>query len=116
LADFSMVAQASVVTIEAGGTGTATLSLGSINGFNASVDLACTGPTGLTCSLNPTSVTVNGNPTATLTVVASAASSAIKAARLSTRQFAWFAAGGSATLAFVFYWAFRRGGGDGAPC
>jgi hypothetical protein len=47
LADFSMVAQAPVVTLAAGATGTATLNLGSINGFNSSVALACTGPTGL---------------------------------------------------------------------
>ena len=35
LADFSMVAQTPVVTVAAGATGTATLNLGSINGFNA---------------------------------------------------------------------------------
>ena len=45
LADFSMVVQTPVVTLAAGATGTATLNLGSVNGFNASVGLACTGPT-----------------------------------------------------------------------
>ena len=100
-----MVAQTPVVTVAAGATGTATLNLGSINGFNASVGLACTGPTGLTCSLNPTSVTVNGNTTATLTIVASTpASSAVKSAGLSSRRIGWFAASGGATLACVFLW------------
>jgi trimeric autotransporter adhesin len=103
LADFSMLAQESVVTIAAGATGTATLNLGSINGFNASVGLVCAGPSGMTCTLNPTSVTVNGNTTATLTIVASAAaSSAVQSAGLSTRGIGWFAASGSATLACIF--------------
>jgi hypothetical protein len=103
LADFSMVAQTPVVSVASGATGTATLNLGSINGFNASVGLACTGPTGLTCSLNPTSVTVNGNITATLTIVASTpASSSVKSAGLSSRRMGWFAASGGATLACVF--------------
>jgi trimeric autotransporter adhesin len=103
LADFSMVPQTPVVTVASGATGTATLNLGSINGFNASVGLACTGPTGLTCSLNPTSVTVNGNTTATLSIVASTpASSVVKSAGLSNRRMGWFAASGGATLACVF--------------
>jgi trimeric autotransporter adhesin len=103
LSDFSMVAQTPVVSVASGATGTATLNLGSINGFNASVGLACTGPTGLTCSLNPTSVTVNGNTTATLSIVASTpASSAVKSAGLSNRRMGWFAASGGATLACVF--------------
>jgi hypothetical protein len=103
LADFSMLSQQSVVTIAAGATGTATVNLGSINGFNDSVGLACAGPSGLTCSFNPTSVTVNGNTTATLTIVAStAASSAVRAAGLSAPRIGWFAASGSATLACMF--------------
>lgn len=105
LADFSMVVQTPVVTLAAGATGTATLNLGSVNGFNASVGLACTGPTGLTCTLNPTSVMVNGNTTATLTIVAATpASSSVKAAGLSTQRFGWFAASGGATLACIFLW------------
>jgi trimeric autotransporter adhesin len=102
LADFSMVVQTPTVTLAGGATGTATLSLGSINGFNAPVGLACTGPTGLTCSLNPSSLTVNGNTTATLTVVASTpASSAVRSAGLSTLRAGWFAASGGAALACI---------------
>jgi microcompartment protein CcmL/EutN len=103
LADFSMVAQTPTVTVASGATGSATLNLGSINGFNAAVGLACTAPTGLTCSLTPASVTVNGNTTATLSIGASTpASSSIKAADLSTRRIGWFAASGGATLVCVF--------------
>jgi Big-like domain-containing protein len=95
LADFSMVTQSPVVTLAAGATGTAMLNLGSINGFNASVGLACTAPSGLTCSLNPASLTVNGNTTATLTINASTSGS-------SAQRISWFAASGGATLACVF--------------
>ena len=95
LADFSMVTQSPVVTVTAGSTGTAMLNLGSINGFNASVGLACTAPSGLACSLNPASLTVNGNTTATLTINASTSNS-------SAQRISWFAASGGATLACVF--------------
>jgi trimeric autotransporter adhesin len=103
LSDFSMVAQTPTVTVASGATGTATLNLGSINGFNAAVGLVCTAPTGLTCSLTPASVTVNGKTTATLTIDASTpASSSLKSADLSTRRIRWFAASGGATLACVW--------------
>jgi trimeric autotransporter adhesin len=95
--DFSMTAQNPTLTIAAGATGTDTLGLGSINGFNASVGLACTAPSGLTCSLSPTSLTVSGNTTATLSVVAATTSSS--AIRAST----WWVASGGATLACVFF-------------
>ena len=98
-ADFTLVAQTPTVTLAAGATGTAMLGLGSINGFNASVGLTCAAPSGMTCSLNPTSVTVNGNTSATLTIVAATTTtSAIKASAI-TR---WMFAGGGATLACVF--------------
>ena len=48
---------------------------------------------------------VNGNTTATLTIVAATpASSSVKAAGLSTQRFGWFAASGGATLACIFLW------------
>jgi trimeric autotransporter adhesin len=87
------------VTVTAGATGTAMLNLGSINGFNASVGLACAAPSGLTCSLNPASVTVNGNTTATLTINASIPASVVRA---SAQRRRWFAASAGATLACVF--------------
>jgi hypothetical protein len=102
LTDFSMLAQNPTVTVAGGATGTATLSLGSINGFNAAVALACTAPTGMSCTLNPTSVTVNGNTTATLTVSASTPASSVKSPSPSARKTEWLAASGAAALAGVF--------------
>jgi hypothetical protein len=102
LTDFSMLAQNPTVTVAGGATGTATLSLGSINGFNAAVALACTAPTGMSCTLNPTSVTVNGNTTATLTINASTPASSVKSPVPSARRMEWLAASGGAALAGVF--------------
>ena len=102
LTDFSMVAQNPTVSVTAGATGTATLALGSINGFNAAVGLACTAPTGMSCTLNPTSVTVNGNATATLTIDASTPASSVRSPGPSARRMEWLAASGGAALAGVF--------------
>ena len=102
LTDFSMLAQNPNVTVAAGSTGTATLNLGSINGFNAAVALTCTAPTGMSCTLNPTSVTVNGNTTATLTINASAPASSVESPGPSARRMEWVAASGGAALAGVF--------------
>jgi trimeric autotransporter adhesin len=102
LTDFSMLAQNPNVTVTAGSTGTATLNLGSINGFNAAVALTCTAPTGMSCILNPTSVTVNGNTTATLTINASTPASSVKFPGPSARRMEWLAASGGAALAGVF--------------
>jgi subtilase family serine protease len=102
LTDFSMLAQNPNVTVAAGSTGTATLNLGSINGYNAAVALTCTAPTGMSCTLNPTSVMVNGNTTATLTINASAPASSVKSPGPSARRMEWLAASGGAALAGVF--------------
>jgi hypothetical protein len=102
LTDFSMVAQNPTVTVAGGATGTATLNLGSINGFNAAVALTCTAPSGMSCTLNPTSVTVNGNTTATLTVNASTPASSVKSPGPTARRMGWLAASGGAALAGVF--------------
>lgn len=102
LSDFSMVVQSPAVTVTSGASGTATLSFGSINGFNAAVALTCTTPGGLTCSLNPASVTVNGSTTATLTINASIPASSSQAPVTSARSMGWLAASGGAAMAGVF--------------
>jgi trimeric autotransporter adhesin len=61
--------------------------------------LACTAPTGMSCTLNPTSVTVSGNTTATLTINASTPASSVKSA---AHRMEWLAASGGAALAGVF--------------
>ena len=99
LTDFSMVAQTPVVTVAAGATGTATLNLGSINGFNASVGLACTGPTRI--DLQPESHLGHGqwkHHGHAYHRCIHACQRRGQGCRSCSRRIGWFAASGSATL------------------
>jgi hypothetical protein len=72
--DFSVSASPSSVTVAQGGSGTSTITLGSLNGFSSAVSLSATGvPSGVTASFSPGSVTppANGSGASTLTLTAS---------------------------------------------
>ncbi len=70
--DFTIAGTAA--TAKAGSTGTSTITIGAIDGFNSSVSLAASNvPSGVTVAFNPTSVTGSGNSTATFTVGSSVA-------------------------------------------
>ena len=72
LSDFTMVPVDTIVAVAAGGSGSATINLGSVNGFTGLVDLSCAAAT-VTCSVTPTvSLSSGGSGTATLTVSAAA--------------------------------------------
>jgi len=68
--DFSMTVSGSPsATITSGQTATYTLSIVPLNGSTGTVMLACTGsPQNSTCSINPVSVTLTGQNSATVTV------------------------------------------------
>ncbi len=67
--DFTLASQNQVLNFTAAGTQTATVNLGSLNGFNNTVNLTCNSPSSnITCSINPASVTVNGSATAAITI------------------------------------------------
>ena len=104
--DFTMVTEEPVVTVASGGTGTATIDLASIAGFNGKVNLACTTASGLTCTVAPTSVTLNGVATAAVTITGMASA----AAHDPLKPF-WYASGGVAIACMVFFGipARRRG-------
>ena len=73
--DFSVAASPSSVTVTQGGTGTSTITVTSLNGFNSATTLSASGlPGGVTASFSPNPVTppANGNVTSTLTLTASA--------------------------------------------
>jgi hypothetical protein len=67
---FSMTAGAGLsVTVAAGKTASYSLSLGGNGGFSGSVALTCSGaPTGATCTVSPSSVTLNGTTSQSVTV------------------------------------------------
>lgn len=73
--DFLLAAQLSQISVQAGSSGTVGFNLTAVAGFNGSVALSCAPSSSeITCSLNPTTVTVNGIVTASLTVEAAAQS------------------------------------------
>jgi hypothetical protein len=67
---FTLTANPSILSIVAGMTGTATLSVTPQNGFNSAVTFSCSGlPANSTCSFSPSSVTPsNGSVTTTFTM------------------------------------------------
>src|SRR5581483_11439247 len=65
--DFSISATPGSQTVTAGGSASYTASVSSLNSFNGTVNLSVSGaPTGVTCSLNPTSIS-GGSGSSTLT-------------------------------------------------
>lgn len=67
--DYTVSASPLGQTIAAGQTATFTLSTAPANGFNQTVTWSCTGaPTGATCSVSPSVLTMDGTHTATATV------------------------------------------------
>jgi hypothetical protein len=67
--DFSVAASPASFTVTAGQSGTTTVTLTPLNGFNSAVSFSCSGlPTGATCSFSPSTVTPPGSTSTTLTV------------------------------------------------
>ena len=71
--DFSLASTNGSESVTQGSSTTDTITVTSLNGFSGSVNLTCSGTTGLTCSLNPASVT----PTQSSTLTVNASSSAL---------------------------------------
>jgi hypothetical protein len=77
--DFLFAPQVRQLTVQPGGSATAGFNLTPLNGYSGTVSLTCTPSSSqITCSLNPTTVTVNGLTTTTLTVKAAASIAAAK--------------------------------------
>jgi trimeric autotransporter adhesin len=80
--DFLFAPQVRQLAVNAGSSATAGFNLSSLNGYTGTVTLTCTPSSNLiTCSLGPTTVTVNGLATTTLTVSASAQTGAISSSQ-----------------------------------
>jgi len=73
--DFGIISSSKKLTVGLGKSGTVTLSLIPIAGFNQTIALVCNGaPTGVTCTPNPTSVTLNGTTKSTSVLTIAVAS------------------------------------------
>src|SRR5579864_9094669 len=71
--DFSLNLSAPSATVMAGGSTTLMISASAVGGFNSQISLACSAPTGLTCSLSPSTISP-GSSTSSSTLTVSAAS------------------------------------------
>jgi hypothetical protein len=70
--DYALTSDRQSATVAAGGSATFTLTVTPAGGFNSTVSLSCAAPTGITCTLNPTTVTPStGAATSMLTATAS---------------------------------------------
>ena len=76
LSDFTLVPDTTIVPVSVSGgagSGTDTINVASVNGFNGNVNLACTAAPGVGCTISPTAgLSSGGSTTATLTVTAPA--------------------------------------------
>jgi subtilase family serine protease len=91
--DFQIGLSTTSMTLTAGGsgnTGSATLNVGALNGFAATVSLTCTVAStlpGTSCGVSPNSV--SGSGTATVTITAPTTRAGVRAPRLLPRLFPW---------------------------
>ena len=78
LPGFSIAASPASLTVNAGSSGTTTVSVTPSNGFDSAVSFACSGlPTGASCSFSPSTVTPPGTTSTTLTIATSATTAAL---------------------------------------
>jgi hypothetical protein len=71
LSDFTLIPITTIVPVAAGNSATDTINLGSINGFNGTVNLTCKADPGVGCTIsNTVGLSGGGSGTATLTVTA----------------------------------------------
>jgi len=78
--DFLLAPQLPQITVQPGSSGTVGVNLASIGGYSGAVNLSCTTSSSLLmCSLNPATVTVNGQVATTLTINAAAKTTALAA-------------------------------------
>ena len=71
--DFSLNLSASSATVMAGSSTTLMISASAVGGFNSQISLTCSAPTGLTCSLSPSTISP-GSSAASSTLTLSATS------------------------------------------
>jgi uncharacterized protein (TIGR03118 family) len=71
--DFSLNLSAPTATVMTGGSTTLMISASAVGGFNSQISLTCSAPTGLTCSLSPSTISP-GSSASSSTLTVSAAS------------------------------------------
>jgi subtilisin family serine protease len=102
-ADFSISTSPTTATVTAGQVATYTATLSPINGFNQTITLGCSGlPSAATCTVTPSTVTLNGTSPATATVTVQTTARAATAA-----GFVWsdpFSGPSAGRLGWILAW------------
>lgn len=106
---FSIAVTPSSLSVKAGGSGTATVTVTPQGGFNSEVTFSCSGlPAGAACSFSPASVTPSGNTSSPMQLTVTTAATSAALDRGSSPLFP-----GGAALACVMFFCFglrkRRG-------
>jgi hypothetical protein len=71
--DFSLSLSAPSTTVAPGGSANVTVSASAVGGFNGQISLSCSAPAGLTCALNPSTISPGSSAsTSTLSITAAA--------------------------------------------
>jgi uncharacterized protein (TIGR03118 family) len=71
--DFSLNLSASSATVMAGGSTTLMISASAVGGFNSQISLICSAPTGLTCTLSPSTISPGSSASSSALTVSAAA-------------------------------------------
>jgi hypothetical protein len=111
--DFILAPQLNQITLQSGSSATVALNLAPQNEFSGAVNLTCVPSSSqLTCSLNPSNVTVSGPATATLTIAVAAQAGALPAHSDrysdSGRRLVWLGASGGFMFASVLAGGLRN--------
>lgn len=95
--DFTLTAAQPSATVAVGGSTSIMLSVAPTNGFSSAVTFTCSGPTGISCTFNPSTVTPSGGA-ATTTMTVHAAAGGSYGPRMAG---SWLAMSGFGFLAFM---------------
>jgi Bacterial Ig-like domain (group 3) len=100
--DFFLAPQLNQITVQSGNSANLAINLAPQNGFSGTVALTCVPSSGqITCSLNPSTVTVNGQATSTLNITATAQTSGLVQPTRQRRS-SWQLAAGILAFGFFF--------------
>jgi N-acetylneuraminic acid mutarotase len=77
--DFSLTASPSTLTITAGQSGSVSISVTPLNGFDAAVSFGCSGlPSGTSCTFSPTTASPSGSPVSTTVTITASTAAALR--------------------------------------
>ncbi|MGB6404304.1 MAG: Ig-like domain repeat protein, partial [Candidatus Sulfotelmatobacter sp.] len=100
--DFFLAPQLNQITVQSSNSASLAINLAPENGFSGTVALTCVPSSSqITCSLNPSTVTVNGQATSTLTITAAAQASGL-VRPMRQRRPNWQVAAGILAFGFFF--------------